>query len=637
MPTDTPHDKSPHKTIRLWGIWVVSILLPHLWASEDQLTISQHTPQHTSQHTPQQGYFCGAEHQNHTIADLKKTSYPISDDEHTEHRYEDGLEVRFNKEDAGITILPGEANWDLSSYVALAVDIENLSEESIAIQGLLEPIRSHLILEPKEKDALIFYIYRKGKPKDGREKVFRGMRGVPGGHLGHYRILEQEKAAKFVRIMDLDGSCIGHKIKITKIRGLGKYAPLTETQLEHYFPFVDEYGQFIHHDWTGKLKGPDALKQAKALEDSDISKYAAQQEWSSYGGWKVGPRQKATGHFRTEKVKGKWWLVDPEGYLFWSNGINGIKLNASHTNVKDRKHYFTHPGEPYGELFNKGRLSEINLIRKYGEQYRDIFNQRTHQRLKSWRVNTIGGWSDTQMILERKTPYTLVVHTSIHKQQVGDVLRQDPEKFRLALRKSLSLQREKHANDPWCIGYFINNELPMAKISTPDLYFRICREEMKASAPNKLYLGSRNHTSHHLKEAAKYCDVLSLNRYILSPKNINPESLDIAGTDKPIMITEFHFGALDRGLFHTGLSSSGSQEQRRRHYQHYMKRAIQNPWIVGAHWFRYTEQFVTGRKDGENFQVGFLDVCDSPYPELVETCREIGDQMYSMRHKSFNK
>jgi hypothetical protein len=68
-----------------------------------------------------------------------------------------------------------------------------------------------------------------------------------------------------------------------------------------------------------------------------------------------------------------------------------------------------------------------------------------------------------------------------------------------------------------------------------------------------------------------------------------------------------------------------------------MKRAIQNPWIVGAHWFRYTEQFVTGRKDGENFQVGFLDVCDSPYPELVETCRQIGDQMYGMRHKSFKK
>jgi len=42
-------------------------------------------------------------------------------------------------------------------------------------------------------------------------------------------------------------------------------------------------------------------------------------ELSRYGGWKAR-RVKATGFFRTEQVDGRWWLVDPEGYLFLSVG-----------------------------------------------------------------------------------------------------------------------------------------------------------------------------------------------------------------------------------------------------------------------------------------------------------------------------
>ena len=196
----------------------------------------------------------------------------------------------------------------------------------------------------------------------------------------------------------------------------------------------------------------------------------------------------------------------------------------------------------------------------------------------------------------------------------------------MALRSVLDQYRTDHAEDPWCIGYFVNNEIPMATISTPDLYFKIVREEMRRAAPNKLYLGSRNHTGLHLAEAAKHCDVVSLNRYTLSAKNI-----DLNGIDRPVLIGEFHFGALDRGMLHTGLSSAGSQKQKIDNYSYYMHQALKNPLVIGAHWFRYGEQMVTGRKDGENFQVGFLDVCDTPYKEMVKACRDIGDNMYDLR------
>ena len=40
---------------------------------------------------------------------------------------------------------------------------------------------------------------------------------------------------------------------------------------------------------------------------------------------------------------------------------------------------------------------------------------------------------------------------------------------------------------------------------------------------------------------------------------------------------------------------------------------------------------VTGRADGENYQIGFVDICDTPYSEIVYAARRIGKEMYSLR------
>ena len=59
---------------------------------------------------------------------------------------------------------------------------------------------------------------------------------------------------------------------------------------------------------------------------------------------------------------------------------------------------------------------------------------------------------------------------------------------------------------------------------------------------------------------------------------------------------------------------------------------MENPLIVGTHWFQYGDQATTGRGDGENYQIGFVDVCDTPYPETIAACRDIGCQMYRVRY-----
>ena len=45
-----------------------------------------------------------------------------------------------------------------------------------------------------------------------------------------------------------------------------------------------------------------------------------------------------------------------------------------------------------------------------------------------------------------------------------------------------------------------------------------------------------------------------------------------------------------------------------------------------------TDQPVTGRTDGEDYNMGFLDVCDTPYPEMVSASRKIGNSMYEIRY-----
>ena len=102
--------------------------------------------------------------------------------------------------------------------------------------------------------------------------------------------------------------------------------------------------------------------------------------------------------------------------------------------------------------------------------------------------------------------------------------------------------------------------------------------------------------------------------------------------DRPMIVGEFHFGALDRGMLHTGLVFTTSQQERASCYRKYVECALRHPRYIGTHWFQWQDQPVTGRFDGENYQIGFLDVCDQPYPELVEAARKVGAEMYRIRY-----
>ena len=152
---------------------------------------------------------------------------------------------------------------------------------------------------------------------------------------------------------------------------------------------------------------------------------------------------------------------------------------------------------------------------------------------------------------------------------------------------------------------------------------------MKRSAPHTLYLGCRFAwvNDRAVRAAGKFCDLISFNRYQKTLDGLRLPN----GVDLPVVIGEFHFGALDRGMFHTGLVATASQDDRADAYRSYVRSALRHPQIVGTHWFEFGDEPVTGRGDGENYQIGFVDVCDTPYVETIAASRDIGEAMYRYR------
>jgi hypothetical protein len=100
-------------------------------------------------------------------------------------------------------------------------------------------------------------------------------------------------------------------------------------------------------------------------------------------------------------------------------------------------------------------------------------------------------------------------------------------------------------------------------------------------------------------------------------------------TGKPILIGEFHFGTPGRGLA-ASLVQVRDQKERGVAYRFYVEQAFAMPELIGTHWFQWMDQMSTGRFDGENYNLGIVDVTDRPYPDMVEALKETHSRLYQL-------
>ncbi len=629
------------------------------------------------------------------------------------------VRVRFDDPgwDAGLVVEPpeGRDSWDLSRWEQICVDVTNLSSTRqlrllIAAwgnnpEGKTREINAGIAVNPGETRTLRLHLPHQWK--------YGSPQGVPG-----VRVIDTTRVQKIAFFMQwpFERAAAGLvDCRLSNLRVEGELAPTRQMTADEYIPFIDEYGQFIHGDWPAKVRSAADIRRNHAREMAQLNASRRPAEWNRFGGWKNGPQLEATGNFRTVKHEGKWWLVDPEGRLFFSHGIDVISAYNDPLKVlPGRENWFAKLPPGTTSYFP----TELALRQKYGtEAYHAQYFQTVARRLEHWGINTIGDWGRHEIMDLGKTPYTLQLtdydwrmpRLGESKLKFYDVFDQRYiEKMKTlipdqAARNPIVL---KSLTDPMCIGYFIDNELNfgnrgrmtlvddvlkcpptqaakrefigdlklkyitinalnrawktsyadwdamLASTQVPtsdgyredanvfflkmvEQYFRLCRDAVKSVAPHRLYLGCRFISTDAPRKALyeaseKYCDVLTVNIYAHSAANF-PSPAD-GFPDMPVLIGEFHFGVLDRGMFSASLCQAGmTQEDRAMAYIRFMQGVLVHPNFIGAHWFQYRDQPLTGRGDGEAYQIGFVDVADTPYEELCQAARKVGEQMYQYR------
>jgi len=125
-------------------------------------------------------------------------------------------------------------------------------------------------------------------------------------------------------------------------------------------------------------------------------------------------------------------------------------------------------------------------------------------------------------------------------------------------------------------------------------------------------------------------DVFSINCYAVDPTPAIENAARL-GVDLPIMIGEFHFGALDAGPSATGLEGVRTQKDRGLAYRYYCERVAAHPFGVGCHFFQCYDQFALGRFDGENYNIGLLDITSQPYPDMRDAVRRCSRELAGVR------
>ena len=431
-------------------------------------------------------------------------------------------------------------------------------------------------------------------------------------------------------------------------------------------PVVDEFGQWIHADWPRKIKSLEQLKEEWTEEDNALQ--VGDFNYGQYGGYK-DTKAKATGFFRVEEIDGKWWFVDPEGHLFLSTYVPGLGSGGFPTRTEGREDYYTAlPPEdltmPLLRSWVAGPASFYawNLFRRYGEDWRNKATEMTIRRMEDWGLTTGPGPGfldgDNPDFKARK-PYLTFFRVPLDPATtflgLPDVY---SEEFVVKVDEAAAEQVAPHRDDPLLLGYFVGNEPPwpgreeelvdiilagpptatqselkelLAEGDTPERrqsfihqafekYLEIINGACRKHDPNHLNVGMRfgGQPPDYLIQMGRVFDVCSLNPYEYSPAEHLEKVYKLIG--RPILFGEFQFGVPADGLGGS-LVQTASQEERGAAYRYYLEHAVAHPAFVGAAWFVGVDEPVTGGGDTENYNIGFVDVTDRPYPEMVKAAR----------------
>ncbi|MCJ8209002.1 hypothetical protein MUY27_04730 [Mucilaginibacter sp. RS28] len=398
-------------------------------------------------------------------------------------------------------------------------------------------------------------------------------------------------------------------------------------------------------------------------------------DFDTYG-FDKSKRFKATNFFRTEKIDGRWWIIDPQGHPGTNVSINSVVKGNSERNEAAFRDDFKNDED---------------------------WTEKTGQQLEGLGFNGIGAWSAYKEFIKankkasKPVSYCVILNfmssysskrgkgykamgNSGHKK--GLIYAFDREFPSYC--EEVASQIEQFKDDPNLFGYFTDNEIPFAASNideylaipdeddpnrqaalawlkqkgisenelTPQLrnefmafaadsYYRAVTAALKHFDKNHLILGTRlyrneKNTPEFMTVAGKYCDVISINYYGAWTPSVERMHDWGEWSGKPFIITEFYTKGMDTGF--PNMSGAGwqvkTQEDRGKAYQNFCLGLLESKNCVGWHWFKYQDNDPQSKKSGDNSNTdsnkGLVDNRYQLYDPLATKMRELNINRYRL-------
>ena len=392
-----------------------------------------------------------------------------------------------------------------------------------------------------------------------------------------------------------------------------------------------------------------------------------------YGGWVGGPKLKATGFFRAERVGQRWWLVTPDGNPYLSIALTSLKLPKNSESVMSAFR------AKFGGDEAAWREHAIALMRGHG-------------------FNGTGSFSDDAAFAAspNRLPYSTTLNFMSRYGKVRGGTYQKPghtgypndcpfvfddafpEHCDATAREAVAKLRD----DPYLIGYYSDNELPFRAdaldryLTNPegdpgrraaeafvksrgdtassiddadrqawvefmaDRYFAVTSAAIRKYDPNHLFLGSRFHgadlrNAALFRAAGRHVDVISYNLYHQWTPDAAMLRRWAEWSGRPVMITEFYAKGVDSGMANTGGAgfTVATQAERGMFYENFTLGLLESGVCVGWHWLRYIDNATDDRSadpSNRDSNKGVVDATFAPYAPVLAAMKRLNAQAYPL-------
>jgi hypothetical protein len=391
-----------------------------------------------------------------------------------------------------------------------------------------------------------------------------------------------------------------------------------------------------------------------------------------------------TGFFRVQKINNRWWMVDPDGYLYFDNSVVAVEPQVFENNRAEFEAKFGPVGPEGTEAWAswvRGWLQDIGI---YSASWATTTTLRTTQSPMNYSLvlQFMSGFARNIGLARAGTGNSNYVNGTM---PVFDPRFVDYCNNWFETELPARYPGIDPKNDPYLVGYMTDNELPWSTstldnylllpagdvnrvaaeqwlrnraVTTPtdadrndflayvaETYFRITSQAIKRYDPNHLNMGARflagDGQKTYLYRAAKpYIDIASINYYDgLSPGSVLSKAQ--GGLDIPFMVTEFYAKGVDSGMPNRagfGLTVR-TQADRGTYYQGVALSMLQTRNAVGISWLSLMDNNLTNtRADPSNTDAnkGLMPVtypltqADNPYRPLTDRIQDINYNLYEL-------